>query len=241
MTNGVTAFAGEIIGAIVDFFLPPSCVICGERPESSLQICRGCIDDLRLTSGEYPSPVRTIPGADGLTVLLPYDSPTRQVVHGLKYHGMADVGPFLGDMLARKALCESSFPTGPILVPVPLHPAKRRERGYNQAERIAAGFSQFSGFPVDESLLTRTRATGTQTALSEDERRLNVKGAFTYAGNRQLRGTAVIVIDDVLTTGSTISECIAVLRGAGAGTVHVAVAASPTAAEEKGSGDEPDP
>jgi ComF family protein len=111
-----------------------------------------------------------------------------------------------------------------MVVPVPLHPARQRERGFNQAALLANLLVPSAAAPVRE-ILERTRYTTTQTAHDRAERMENLHGAFRLRKNQDVRDLRVLLIDDVLTTGSTLSECARVLKAAGAASVHAATAA----------------
>ena len=111
-----------------------------------------------------------------------------------------------------------------LVVPVPLHPARLRERGFNQAELLAKILAQKINIPLG-CALERIRYTTTQTALDRSERMENSHNAFRLRKNTDVRGLRVLLIDDVLTTGSTLSECARVLKRAGANSVHAATAA----------------
>jgi len=144
--------------------------------------------------------------------------PVRELVHGLKYGGLRSAAPELVS-LALAAVPGDFCPPDAVLVPVPLHPTRRRERGYNQSELAARAWSRKLGRPVADHWLSRTRATGTQTALDAGERRRNLGRAFAV-GKAFHPGVAVILVDDVLTTGATLSSCAAVLLAAGCPSVH---------------------
>src|ERR1700757_2344362 len=111
-----------------------------------------------------------------------------------------------------------------VLVPVPLHPARQRERGFNQASLLAELLSAQTSLPY-KSMLERIRYTTTQTALDRSERMENLHNAFRLRKNADVRSLRVLLIDDVLTTGSTLSECARGLKRAGALSVHAATAA----------------
>jgi ComF family protein len=111
-----------------------------------------------------------------------------------------------------------------VIVPVPLHPARQRERGFNQAALLADLLSVRVAIRR-RSLLERIRYTTTQTAFDRAERMENLHNAFRLRKNMDVRGLRVLLVDDVLTTGSTLSECARVLKGAGATSVHAAMAA----------------
>jgi ComF family protein len=105
------------------------------------------------------------------------------------------------------------------LVPVPLHPARRRERGYNQAELLAKAMAAETGFPIIAHELRRIRATPSQTKLDRHARAENVKDAFALAKDLSFTGLKILLVDDVYTTGATLNECARMLREAGAASV----------------------
>lgn len=145
----------------------------------------------------------------------------RGAILAVKYEGEWARAPSLGAALASVV---ESTPAGAALVPVPLHPERLRERGFNQSEvvaRSAADGLRRSVLPA----LVRTRATAHQVGLGGEERRRNVEGAFAAAPGVPLRGRAVVIVDDVLTTGATVAACAAALRQAGAGPIWVATLA----------------
>ncbi len=219
--------AHEVIDSVIDFIFPPACPVCGGAFNARDIICPGCIDAITECSNSYIPPEHNLTNVDNISILLPYDSICRTLVHALKYHGMKSTGPVLGTLMAKKTLKDCSPPENSCIVPVPLHHSKLKERGYNQTESLAEGFASFTGFEVCGDLLRRTKHTGTQTALDHEQRALNVRNAFRYSGEKSLSGRPVIIIDDVMTTGSTISECAKALRDGSAGEILVSVVATP--------------
>ena len=223
----VEFFNHEVFGSVIDFVFPPACPVCGGAFNARDIICPDCIDAITECSCRYIPPERSLKYVDRISILLPYDSVCRTLIHALKYHGMKSTGPVLGTLMAKKTFKNCSPPENSCLVPVPLHPFKLKERGYNQSERLAAGFASFTGFEICDNLITRTKHTGTQTALDHEQRALNVSDAFRYSGGKSLSGRPVIIIDDVMTTGSTISECAKSLKEGGAGVIIISVVATP--------------
>jgi competence protein ComFC len=144
-----------------------------------------------------------------------------QVIGSYKYKRAVWFEPFLGDLLTRQAAPSLAAQKWDLIVPVPLHPLKEREREFNQAEHLARHLGRALDIPVNTRLVRRARFTGTQTLLTRSERTANVDGAFVPRAGKQLDGEKVILVDDVLTTGATTSACARVLRKCGASDVCV--------------------
>ena len=159
-----------------------------------------------------------------------YEGALRDVVHLFKYHGVRPAGTLLGKLL-HQAVGAMALPVSIMVVPVPLWPGKRNARGFNQAETIARAFIAFqssSSIQLDTSVLARTRETTSQTGLTRHQRRANVRGAFAVVNPEKVKGRSILVVDDVMTTGTTAGECARVLRRAGAKEVFVATVARAT-------------
>ncbi len=143
------------------------------------------------------------------------------VIHRYKYGKATCFEPFLGDLLVRQALPVLRCEKWDVIVPVPLHSVKEREREFNQAEQMAGYLSTATGWPMNTKLLKRIQPTRTQTQLTKQERAANVRAAFAMNPGKKLNGEKVVLVDDVLTTGATTSACAKVLRQAGAREVCV--------------------
>jgi len=141
----------------------------------------------------------------------------QHIIHRLKYDGGTSAGVALGTRLGERLIATGSGECSGI-IPVPLHPTKKRERGYNQSEFIAAGLSRITGFPVYATHLRRVRFTLSQTRLSAVERRLNVADAFEvpYRFYPAVNGKRFLLVDDVITTGATTAAAAKALVSAGA-------------------------
>lgn len=195
----------------LDLVFPPVCVHC-ERVGSLL--CPHCVTAIR------PATPRLLPGIDGVWLAGQYEGAIRDAVHALKYGGQMRLGTILGDLLAE-AFVEPR-PAIDLAIGVPLSDERLRERGYNQAKLLAQRVGERFAIPEVPTALRRIRQTQSQVELNADERRRNVTGAFA-AAPPVVRGKSVLVVDDVLTTGATLTACMEALRAAGA--VHVYVAA----------------
>ena len=156
-----------------------------------------------------------------------YDGSLRELLHLLKYEGVRPVAGILGALLARSiagaGLTEREF----IVVAVPLHRSRRGQRGFNQAELLArAAARKLRGnWRIQADCLLRVRPTTSQTGLTRHQRRANLRGAFKVRNRTQVAGRDILLIDDVLTTGTTAAECARVLKRAGARQVYVATVA----------------
>ena len=201
------------------------CTICGERLFSSYAFA-GAESEARCGLCRRIEPAFARAAAYGS-----YESGLRELIHLLKYGGVRPAANVLGRMLAEAiAVLEPGFPADSIaVIPVPLHRNKRRQRGFNQADLIARAAMRVrrSGnrLLVSNGVLERMRDTASQIGLTSHQRRQNLRGAFRVAQPAAVNGREVLVVDDVYTTGATVSECARVLRRAGATKVWVATVA----------------
>jgi competence protein ComFC len=181
--------------------MPPLCPRCG-LPQSSDSLCPVCLG--------WPAEI------DGIRAPFRFDGVIRQAIHQLKYRNLRALAGRLAQLLNEYRL---SFPVpGEVLIPVPLHPRRLRERGYNQSRLLAKELGKLAGLPVVTDCLVRERPTAPQArTASVGERRGNVAGAF--ACRRRLEGKPVILIDDVSTSGATLDACARALKQAGAASV----------------------
>lgn len=144
-----------------------------------------------------------------------YQGYLKECIHALKYRGEARIAEGLGELMAWAAWWDGGFTKIDGVVPVPLHPARQRERGYNQAELLARVVGEALGQPVIQPVV-RVRETAPQSGLSPAERRKNVDRAFEVPVPGEVRGLRLLLVDDVYTTGSTLSAASAALKRAGA-------------------------
>lgn len=138
----------------------------------------------------------------------------RNLIHNLKYRGVKEVGFELGKIYALSLKKSGFLDDIDLIIPVPLHPSKLRKRGFNQSDFISGGISAVTGIPVDTGVLVRTAGTKTQTRKSRYDRWVNVEGIFTVEGFDRIVNSHVLLVDDVITTGSTIESCANVILAA---------------------------
>jgi ComF family protein len=132
----------------------------------------------------------------------------RNLIHNLKYKGIKEVGFELGRIYGLSLKSTGFTGSVDMIVPVPLHPAKKRSRGFNQSEIIAEGISAATGILINSSAVIRTVSSSTQTKRSRYERWVNVEGIFSISDPESIRGRHILLIDDVITTGATMESCI---------------------------------
>jgi len=245
MAASVDTLLDRILGSL----LPPRCVLCngrGQRP--CLDLCADCQGELpvlacaclgcglpRTTSPEGDPPDASEPLRDGTACPAcrqhppPYDRcfaacsyahPVDAMVQALKYGDQLAVGRVLGEVLARGVEAFGLHLDVDCLLPVPLHPRRLAERGYNQSAEISRHAARRLGRPVEPRLARRVGETRPQVGLPLLDRRANVEGAFR-AERASVVGRRVVVVDDVVTTGSTVAELARELRRAGAVSVDV--------------------
>jgi ComF family protein len=163
-----------------------------------------------------------------------YDGRLRELIHLLKYEQVRTCADVLGRMLAEAI---SGLMTGAeqvMVVPIPLHRRKLRQRGFNQAESIAGDALKRLGpqrFALQPRILQRRRETQSQIGLTRHQRRENMRGAFAVLKPKLVKGQEILIVDDVFTTGTIVSECARVLRRSGASKVYVATVARTLKAE----------
>ena len=243
---GTTFLAQGIFAA----FFPSDCRLCGIPliNISRLPVCKSCLLEMApismttcevcgegLSGPDSASRVKMCPVCQSArphfvraTAYGAYDGKLRELIHLLKYEQVEPAAATLGQMLAE-AIHKLDLTSEPVLVmPVPLHRSKRRQRRFNQAELIARAALKKVTLPnalLATDLLERTRATVSQIGLTRSQRAENIRGAFRVKHLSRVEGRQILLVDDVLTTGTTANECARVLRKAGAEKVWVATVA----------------
>lgn len=211
----------------MDYVFPNECFGCGREGE---WMCSACFDSVKFFqtlpcflcnrksfSGGVCPECRATSGIDEIVVATTYEgSVAGKIVEQFKYNFLESAGEILVRILAKQ-ICQQGAAmrfTGTMLIPIPLHPRRYAERGYNQAASIATGLAPRFGCQVNENLLKRIKYTHQQAKLDRAERNENVKAAFVVDGKDGVPETAVLV-DDVLTTGATFAESARALKAAG--------------------------
>ncbi len=216
-----------LLSNLLDLLCPRTCPMCGGYSNG---ICEECIRSLprteqaalRQNSTEY-----VLAGAvndfvrqmkvmhlDKAAAFLHYekDHPIQQAIHLMKYADQPMVGQQLGHLAAVDMQYADFFDGIDVIIPVPLHPKRMRERGYNQSEYIARGIREVTGIPIDTTHVTRTRNTPKQALQTGEERKHNVVDAFEVNHPEQLYGKHILVVDDLITTGETMRSCLKAMK-----------------------------
>ena len=202
---------------LLDLISPRLCVVCGTRLSAEQSVlCSRCWLHMpfthfsahpasnpmaRLFWGQFP--------IERATALFFYEPKSEQaeLIYSLKYRNRPEVGVQLGSNMARDLLPTGFFQGIDALVPVPISRNHRRQRGYNQSEAIAQGIAQQTGLPIYNKVLVRKDGAVSQTRLSQFERHANAESSFCLADASQTAHRHLLIVDDVVTTGSTMSAC----------------------------------
>jgi ComF family protein len=199
---------------LLQLLFPSRCASCGQRGE---WLCTSCLALVQFHFAPWPVEIREISPLSGVRSAARFSGPMRRAVHHFKYRGLRALAPTLGQML-WDSWRQDPYPVD-VIVPVPLHSSRLRHRGYNQSALLAHELARHSGLPVMDRTLVRRIATPPQVGLTARERALNVHGAFACEEGT-LRGLAIVLIDDVMTTGATLRSCGQEVLRAGASRVY---------------------
>lgn len=231
----VNRFAAALYQRFVTTIYPPSCVLCGSAGFDQMDICASCYHRLPwiesacrqcalpLATGIEPALLcgqclQKPPAFDRSLSLFSYQDDATRLIHQLKFEDKLANARLLGRMLAAAVIADATeLPD--CIVPVPLHRKRMRQRGYNQSLELARVVGQVCGIPVSRQAVVRVRDTQSQTALNKTQRRQNIRAAFEL--RETLDAERIAIIDDVVTTTSTVNEMARLLKTAGVRVVHI--------------------
>jgi ComF family protein len=225
---------------LFQFFLPPQCPCCEKFLEKGEQgFCSNCLSKIRWIEPPFCS-ICGIPFISQEVENHPcgtcathrkyftmarawgaYEGSLQEAIHRWKYEGKTHLTPFFAEWMAEKLNCYWGHDPLDLLIPVPLHAQRLRERGFNQVLLLVKELSRRTGIPYQKTILRKKKATLPQVNLSGTEREKGLKGAFQVTGKKELEGKSVLLVDDVYTTGATVNECSKVLLRGGAKRVDV--------------------
>lgn len=223
---------------IQDWLLPSLCPACGAMTEKGQGLCPGCAQNLPVLGnacprcakpyehvdihGECGACQKRPPAFERSIALYRYAPPVDHFIRELKFNRQLGLARLMGGRLAERLMDE---PKPDRIIPIPLHRARLRERGYNQALEIARPIAKALGVSIDFRSLQRVRPTLPQTGLAMAARRKNVRDAFHLRDANSVCGQSLALVDDVMTTGSTVQAAAKCLRAGGAGKVEIWVVA----------------
>lgn len=214
-------FIKQLFLDLLDLVFPRCCECCGTRLTTSEKyLCAACFAWLprrkdMLTPMDNPT-VRLLWGrmmierGASWVDYVPH-SPFANVIYRIKYGDCPGLASYLGKVVAREMSPHGFFDGIDMIIPLPLHPARQRKRGYNQSCEFALGINSVLQIPVAEGIIVRTRNTKSQTLMTSTQRASNMIGAFAVARPEELKGKHVLLVDDILTTGASLGSCIDVL------------------------------
>jgi len=210
----------KVFSDLYSTFFPRKCTNCGKNLDKTEQeVCKKCLNLLPETSflNDQNNPVfQKFWGRVNIEFAMSMYYFTKQSVlqhllHQIKYKGRKELAYVLGKSIGQKLKSSDNFKSCDVIVPVPLHPAKEKKRGYNQSEWIAKGISEQMGVPIDTKLIQRHLNSKSQTRKNRKERWENVRSAFSIQNTKKPDYKHALLIDDVITTGATLEACAALL------------------------------
>ena len=213
----------KIFKSIIDLIFPPWCISCGDiLPVKRFIICANCYSKLDLISGDQKNVFVKrieIKHFDHIYIKFHFSELFQKLMHFFKYEGFLEIADYFSN-----SILESIEHKYDVITCVPLHISKKRERGFNQSEILSSKVCNLMG--IEQVIaLERNRYTTSQTKLSRQKRKENMSDAFNIITD--VENKSVLIIDDVITTGSTLNECARVLKKAGAKRVDVLAMATP--------------
>ncbi len=202
---------------LLDLIAPRLCVVCGRRlAPSERVICAVCNLHLPRTGYQlsaYDNPMARlfwgIIPVERVAALFYYEASSRtsNILYDLKYHDHPEIGREMGRLMAREFMAADFFDGIDLIVPVPLAKKRQRQRGYNQSMELARGISEVTGLPIYNQIVRRTRFVKSQTQMGRQERMENVADVFEAKDLNAIRGRHILLVDDVVTTGATMTAC----------------------------------
>ena len=230
-------FLRQFAHAILNFICPPTCPLCQEPVDEVHCLCHKCYQKLHFITKpccsvcgrpfEYQgldemvcaACMKEKPAFSMARSILEYDDFSKQLVLAFKHGDRIELAPLLVKFLRQAD--PDIFENVDLIMPVPLHWTRRLKRKYNQSALLAKGLSQKTGISYSERYLKRIRRTESQGKKKRRDREKNVKNAFRVAHPDQIKGRSILLVDDVMTTGSTLNECARILRKKGVKDVKV--------------------
>ena len=235
----------KFISEFLDFVIPRFCITCSITLATDEKfICNDCESKVKFLSNpqieiELQRKFKSTSFVDDYTSLYLFEEgkSIQQLIHSLKYDNKFKIGFYLGRKLGEHKTEKLNSWKTDIIIPIPLFKLRRIDRGYNQSYYIAKGVSKETGIPTENRIVKRIKNTISQTTLDHNERKENVGGAFTLSNKKIVQSKKIIILDDVITTGATVSELAKLLKENGAAKVFAISVATPPISHSLGSTD----
>ena len=219
MLRRVLDSTGDFYFALLNLLYPQDCLVCSSRIRElkTAELCGPCSDRM-MTYVDTPhwSETEKEFAFDAAYHIASYDDIVKKCICLFKYDGKTRLSKILGAVMAEYAALNFAAAGIDVVVPVPLHPVKQRERQFNQSDMIAEHIAKRLGVDLRKNWLKRIKYTSAQTGLTREQRLRNLKGAFLVRHDADLRDKTVLLVDDVMTTGATLHECSKAVKSAGA-------------------------
>lgn len=234
----MTKFLNPPFEALLNFVYPPFCIICEERLGSGEKsVCEKCWHSLsRIDQSKESDHTALVPnektGIYRVLSLWEFNDNVQKIIYEMKYFRKTSLARRIGKDMANLIASDKEYRTADLIIPVPLHKTKLRERGYNQSRLLSEAISSHTQIAMEQNGLTRIRYTETQSKLSAVERESNVRGAFTVSDVKLVMNRIVILVDDVFTTGSTLRACAEALINSGSKKILALTAAKTVSGTE---------
>ncbi|MFC1748199.1 double zinc ribbon domain-containing protein [Pseudomonadota bacterium] len=237
LSTGKFGWVNKWLLSVHDWLLPPCCVLCGRAGSNGMDLCSSCASELPyigsackqcaipLSRGAVCGACqKRAPGFSDAKAVFLYQEPIDFLVRALKFDQKLYCARLLGELMAEVLVCELADDDLPdVILPVPLHPVRLRQRGFNQALELARPISRRLGVPLAPAVCKRKINTDPQTGMDSTARRRNLKGVFEVSVDSGM--SHIAIVDDVMTTGSTVEALAQALKAAGVGRVSVWVCA----------------
>jgi ComF family protein len=220
----------NLLTSLLDLILPRFCCACKCKLASNQDtMCSSCLSKIQIATDDRLKREfdRKFLNKNIITdyfspFIFEKDKELQHAIHSLKYEKKFPVGIFLGKTLANKIKNHRPNWKIDLIIPIPLHQLKKAERGYNQSFYVAEGIGKILGIAFSDKVVKRIKYTESQTTMTLDERRQNISGAFKVIKRNAVNSKTILIIDDVITTGATISECGKILLEEGAEDIYAA-------------------
>ncbi len=230
----------KIIPGLIDLIFPLNCALCGRFDPATKEqpLCRNCLEQIPYThppfclkcgrnirtyseQGLCPDCILQPPGFDGAWAFTRYEPPMTNLIRTFKFHNKTSLRKTFTH-IARSFIERYSLKlAADMLIPIPVHPVRLRERGYNQSELLAHGLAELTGIPLETHILKKHRLIPRQSDLKRKERWTNIQGAFRIENSSLIKNRHIFLVDDLLTTGATASVAANALKQAGAANVEL--------------------